>query len=231
MQTIRVIIADDQVLVRAGITTTLAGYPQIKILAEAGNGDEIQEVFNQQHPDVLLLDLCMPGPHSKEILNFLKRSYSKVKVLLLTEGVEDETLIELLLGGAKGFLEKDECFDDLPRAILTVSMGGIWIDAKWFEFHLAKVYQQLKNSDETYKHRWLEILQLVDQGLTNNQIAEKLSISERMVRYHMGAILKQLHAGNRHEAVKIAIQKGWLGQDVKRTPGSYPTWNREHHNF
>ena len=212
----KVVIADDHTLFREGVKKMLSLEKDILVVGEAARGDEVAKIVERAKPDVLLLDLKMPRGDIVQTLLEVKDINPPTKVLVLTAFSEDENILNAAKGGARGYVLKGIDFPTLLRAIKTVQSGGLWIDkdlpaADAFE-EIAQ--DQLKDiGDSAYTNdaikmltrRELEILRLVAEGLTNEEIGKKIFISEKTVKTHLTNIFDKLKVNNRFKAALLIM--------------------------
>ena len=201
---IRVLLADDHPLVRAGIRATLCNESDIVFVGEAADGVEARRLTEEREPDVLLLDLSMPGPSAIETVTYLRERCPGVKVLILTAFDDDAYVRGLVNAGVAGYILKDEVPEAVVHALHTVVEGGTW-----FSRHLMKKLTQPPSGnaeaadDEEEPQltgREVQILQLLVEGLTDREIGQVLGISERTVRYCLRNVYDKLRVSNRVEA-------------------------------
>jgi DNA-binding NarL/FixJ family response regulator len=201
---IRVLIADDHPLIRAGLGSTLASEPDILLVGEASSGEEAQRLCQDQRPDVLLLDLRMPGPSALETVACLRQYCPETKVLMLT-AYDDEAHVHWLVeAGVAGYLLKDEAPATVVQAIRAVMDGGAWFSGR--------VAEKLARSGETpaLTRREQEVLRLVVLGKTDQQIGLELDLAERTVRYYLQKVYEKLGVNTRVGAAVQAVERGWI---------------------
>ncbi|HEY3306521.1 MAG TPA: response regulator transcription factor [Candidatus Binatia bacterium] len=217
MGPIKVVLADDHALFREGLRRILSLERDVLVVGEASRGDEIAKVVERTKPDVLLLDLKMPkGDVVQTLLDVNERNPS-TKVIILTAYSEDENILNAAKGGAKGYVMKGVSSSTLLQAIKTAHGGGLWIDketpsAEAFEEiaqaqHGAAVSVQAPKSINTLTKRELEILHLVAEGLTNEEIGKKIFISEKTVKTHLTNIFDKLKVNNRFKAALLIMNR------------------------
>lgn len=208
-QPITVLLADDHPLIRAGIRSILAVEEDICLVAEAMNGREVQDQAAKLKPDVISLDLRMPGPSPTELIAHVRQHSPKTKILVVTAYYDDASIRELVVAGASGFLLKDETSDKLVLAIRTVARGGYWFSplavSKLIDLDPDNTTQAVKRS---LTPREREILGLVGRGWKNNHIARHLELSPQTVRNYISRIYSKLGVRSRTEAVAWAKEQG-----------------------
>ena len=216
MAPIKVVIADDHALLRDGLRKILSVEKDILVVGDAADGDEIAKVVDKMKPDVLLLDLKMPkGDVVQNLLDIAARSPT-TRVIILTAFSEEENVLNAAKGGARGFVPKGVPSATLVQAIRTVHNGGVWIDKEitsWQTFdEIAQAQSQMPQAaphlDENISaltKREMEILKLVAEGLTNEEIGKKIFISEKTVKTHLTNIFDKLKVNNRFKAALILM--------------------------
>ena len=194
-QTIRVVLADDHPFVRAGIRSTLASERDVALVGEAANGDEARHLCCDLKPDVLLLDLDMPGHRPVETVSYLREHCSGTKVLVLT-AYDDEAYIRALVGiGVQGYVLKDEAPETVVQAIRTLTLGGMWFSPSVMA-KMAKGKPVPALSD-----RERDLLSLVALGWDNQRIAGKLGLADQTVRNYLSQLYQKLGLGSKSEAI------------------------------
>ena len=211
MKQIRLLIVDNYPLVRKGIRFLVSTEPDLEIVAEASNGQEAIRQTNQYHPDVVLMELVMPGGDGLEAIVVIKRCYPNTKIVVLT-GFEDQPgIIAALEAGADGYLLKDADGEALLQAIHCTQTGGISLHprvARYLIEGLSRV--QKVNGCTRLTEREREVLLLVVKGLSNKGIAQALNLSEGTIKIHVGNILGKLNVASRIEAAMVAVQTGLI---------------------
>ena len=209
----RVLVAEDHALVRDGISSLLeaAGF---EVVGQAGDGIEALEAIDQLLPDLVLMDISMPGMDGLEALRQIKAAYPTVKVVMLTVSEEDEDLFAALRGGADGYLLKSLDTSSFVESLRKLEGGDKAIDPSAVSRIVEGYVELSRGSPQTEKDvltpREIELLDLVAAGLSNKAIAQKLSVSENTVKYHIRQILHKLAVQNRTEAVTSAIRLGLI---------------------
>ncbi|MCS7259622.1 MAG: response regulator transcription factor [Anaerolineae bacterium] len=218
--TISVLLADDHAVVRAGTRQLLERQPDMRVVGEASNGEEAVRLAVQLRPDVVIMDVRMPGMSGVEATRRIKQEVPHVAVLVLTAHDDDEYIFALLQAGANGYLLKTAEIDELVRAIRAVASGRSMLDPAvagkvMAQFASGRVPAEWtssakKDEFEGLTERELEILRLVGKGLTNKEIGRKLFISDRTVQAHLSNIFSKLGVGSRTEAAMYAVRRGWV---------------------
>jgi DNA-binding NarL/FixJ family response regulator len=212
---IRVVLVDDQTLVRRGIRSLLELSGDIDIVAEAADGDEALSVIRRERPDAVLLDVRMPKRTGVEVLQELRRDGDPPPTILLTTFDDDEVLFEGVKAGARGYLLKDVSLEQLTEAIRTVAGGGTLIRPAVTERvlrgleHVRRDFESLSPPDPLTK-RELEILRLMAGGYSNREIADALGTAEGTVKNHASSILSKLGVRDRTRAVLKALELGYI---------------------
>lgn len=209
--TIHVILADDHSVVRKGIREFLEESGDIRVVAEAGNGEEALDVIREYRPDVAVLDIQMPGRTGIEVTRAVRAEQLDVAVLVLTAYDDDPFVMTALQAGANGYVLKTAEPEDLVDAVRAVNEGQSAVDPSI----LGKVMSQLSGGApagtvEPLSAREIEVLRLAGQGFTNKAIGRQLGISDRTVQGHLANVYGKLAVGNRTEAVTRAIQLGMI---------------------
>ncbi|MDX2138873.1 MAG: response regulator transcription factor [Chloroflexota bacterium] len=225
---IRIFIADDHPIVREGLHALISTEPNMKIVGEAASGEEAVQRVRELKPDVILMDLIMGQMDGIEAIERIKLENPNARILALTSFTEDDIVFPAIKAGALGYLLKDSAPQELLQAIVNVYQGvpslAPSIALKLFQelHHPPQTTAAAANSaNETLTEREVLILKHVAQGLTNQEIASLLVISERTVRNHVGSILSKLHLANRTQAALYALREGIARLDeAPKTPGT-----------
>lgn len=205
---ITVLLADDHPLVRTGIRTALSAAPGLLLIGEATTGDEAQQLCQRQPPDVLLLDLHMPGPPPVETVRFLQTHVPTVKVLILTAYDDDVYVKDMLRAGVAGYILKDVATESIVQAIATVAQGGTWLSQSIAEKLVQwSTGERQRHTPAALTPRETEVLQLVTAGKTNQEIGGQLAISEKTVEKHLREIFIKLGVTSRVEAAVRAVRE------------------------
>ena len=211
---IRVLLADDHVLVRQGIRQFLEDAGDIEVVDEANDGAEAIRLVEEHRPDVAILDIRMPEVTGVEATRRIKAHFPQVRVLILTAYDDDPYVFALLQAGADGYVLKTSSADELVRAVHTVHKGSSALSPEI----ASKVIRQMTSgkpgraSDqvEPLTGRELDVLRLAARGRTNRAIGSELSISHRTVQGHLASIYGKLGANSRTQAVTEALRRGWI---------------------
>lgn len=215
--TIKILIVDDHPVVRDGLNAVLETQPDFEVVGEAGDGQEAVAQVEKLQPDVVLLDLDMPVLDGLGALQQIMKQQPGTKVIIFTVFDTDERILTAVQSGAQGYLLKgDAPRNEIFRAVRTVYEGGALLQPVVAGKLLRQVQTQTSPTTndqsglEDLTEREQDVLELIGQGMANKEIAQKLIISERTVKFHVSAILSKLGAGNRTEATRIAAQRGLI---------------------
>ena len=207
---IRILIADDHAIVREGLRGLISAEPDMELVGEAINGDEAVRLARESQPDVILLDLIMPSQDGLTAIDQIKQQSPQTRILILTSFAEDDKVFRAIKVGALGYLLKDSATDALLQAIREVAQGR----ASLHPLIALKVMHELNQPSELppteapLTDREVETLRLIAHGLTNQEIAQTLVISEYTVSRHVSNILNKLHLANRTQAALYALRQG-----------------------
>ncbi len=204
---IKVLLADDHSVVRKGVREFLEDEPDIEVVGEAVNGTEAVDLAGALRPDVVVMDIKMPGLSGVEATRRIRADSPEVRVLALTAYDDDPYVFGLLEAGASGYVLKTAESRELIRAIRTVAAGQSALDPAIAPRLIARVAQHGSASD-SLTERELEVLRLAARGHTNKQIGHDLAISDRTVQNHLANIFAKLGVASRTEAVTDALQRG-----------------------
>jgi DNA-binding NarL/FixJ family response regulator len=210
--TIRVLVVDDQSMVRAGLGMLLSGEPDIDVVAEAGNGREAVAAAEQNAVDLVLMDIRMPELDGLEATRRILAAHGSAKVLILTTFDLDEYVYEALRAGASGFVLKDDPPEQLLAAVRTVAAGEALLSpavTRRVIAHFTRTHRQPPPDGlETLTGRELDVFRLIAQGMSNAEIGEQLFISETTVKTHVTRLLQKLDLRDRAQAIVLAYQTG-----------------------
>jgi len=215
---IRVLLADDHAVVRAGIRQFLESAGDIEVIAEASDGEQAKALIKQQQPDVAVLDIQMPRATGIEVTRWIRENQRKMGVLVLTAYDDDPYVMAVLKAGANGYVLKTASPLEIIQAVREVNAGSSAMDAAI----LQKVMARFSNVDseplvQELTPRELEVLTLVAKGFTNKAIGVQLHISDRTVQGHLAHIFDKLQAASRTEAVMRAVSLGWISPSLDAT--------------
>ena len=204
---IRILVADDNFLVRLGLGAVLNAQSGMTVIAEAGNGRQAVELFRQHTPDIVLMDLRMPLMTGVEATKAIRSEYPGARIIVLTTYDGDEDIYRALQAGARAYLLKDVLREDLLAAIRAVHAGQRHIPPAV----AARLAERLPLSDLTARE--LEVLKLIVKGMSNSEIGAALTISTGTVKIHVNNILSKLGVSDRTQAATTALQRGIVHLD------------------
>lgn len=212
---IRILIVDDHAIVREGLRALIESEPGMELVGEAQDGLEAVTKARSLKPDVILLDLVMPRMDGIEATRQIKKENDKTQILVLTSFSEDAKVFSAIKTGAMGYLLKDSSPPDLLRAIRDVYRGEPSLHPSIARKLMIELNRPVESSidEESLTDREEDVLKLLAQGLSNQEIADKLYISERTVRTHVSNILMKLHLANRTQAALHALRGGLVSLD------------------
>jgi DNA-binding NarL/FixJ family response regulator len=209
---IRVILADDHKIVRAGIRQVLEQAGDIEIVAEAENGLQAKEAIKSHLPDVAVLDIQMPGETGIEVARWAKENHRQVGILILTAYDDIPYVTEVLNAGANGYILKTAEPGEIIQAVREISIGRAVMDMGIARKVLSQDQRRESAALDPLTNREHEVLKMAAMGYTNKAIAMKLGISSRTAQVHLAHVFKKLQVGSRTEAVVRAISLGWITQ-------------------
>jgi len=214
MGKIRILIVDDHGIVRAGIRSLLESQPDFEVAGEAAHGEEAIEKARELHPDLVLMDIALPGMNGIEATRQIKKEFPEINVLVLTMHDDEEFFFPVLRAGASGYILKEAEPQELLYAISVVCQGQVFLSPA-----IAKVFLEgfvkadASPQDEGYSSltpREREVLRLAASGYTNREMAEKLFLSIRTVEKHRQAVMRKLNLARREDLTKYALRKGLI---------------------
>ena len=202
VDSITVLLVEDHFLARIALRSVLAGHPQICVVGEAGDGEQGLAMYRALRPDVMLLDLRLPGTSGFEVLTRVRREFADARVVVLSNYQGSEDVYRAVRSGAAGYLTKDASGQELIDAITTVHRDLRYLPRT----ALDRLAERTTVTDLT--PRETEVLTCITQGRSNREIAEHLHISEKTVRIHVSAVLEKMGARDRTQATIFALQRG-----------------------
>jgi NarL family two-component system response regulator LiaR len=213
---IKVLIADDHKMFRQGLRMLFEMEPDIKIVGEARDGLEAEQMNDSTEPDVILMDINMPGIDGVEATRRILKTHPDANIIILTMFREDEHVFQAIKAGAHGYVLKDADSSEVTRAIRAVAAGESVLDTAM----TSKVFQQFKimseitekSNAEGLTERELEILALIANGSSNREIGDKLFLSEKTIKNYITSIFQKLQTNDRTQAAVYAIQRGLIQQ-------------------
>ena len=213
---IKVLIADDHKMFRQGLRMLFEMEPDIKIVGEARDGLEAEQMTDSTEPDVILMDINMPGIDGVEATRRILKTHPEANIIILTMFREDEHVFQAIKAGAHGYVLKDADSSEVTRAIRAVAAGESVLDTAM----TGKVFQQFKvmseitekTNAEGLTERELEILALIANGSSNREIGDKLFLSEKTIKNYITSIFQKLQTNDRTQAAVYAIQRGLIPQ-------------------
>lgn len=212
METTKIILVDDHQIVRDGIKALLKDEESVEILAEAQSGEEILDLLGKVSPDMLIMDISMPGASGIETAKQVSKSYPQVKLLFLSMFLSEDFILGAINAGAKGYLPKNTTKEELIQAIISIMQGKDYFNKEVSDIIMQNYVKKAKEKDtaKDFKviltSREIEILKLFADGLTNQEIAELLFISVRTVESHKTHIMQKLGLKSTVELIKYAIK-------------------------
>lgn len=213
MNKIRVLVVDDHTIFREGLCSLLARRKWIEIVGQAEDGKQAIAQVAELHPDVVLMDIAMPGMNGLQATQAIRRSFPDIRILVLTQYESDEYIFSLLQAGAAGYILKLAPVEDLVEAIRVVHSQGAFLTPDLLQTVVDRMVESSPPDPErkpVLTEREQEILRLITEGLTGNEIAERLCISRKTVVTHRAHIMEKLGAHNAAELIKHAIQEGMV---------------------
>ena len=206
---IRILVADDHPMLREGLVAVLSTQPDFDVIGEAADGAEVVRLAEALRPDVILLDLEMPDVDGVAALEGLRDAVSAARAIVFTAYDTDERILRSLRAGARGYLLKGASRQEIFDAVRTVHAGGSLLEPGVTTRLLDHVREGGEQA-EPLTPRELEVLALISEGLHNSEIAGRLFVTERTVKFHVSSILAKLGADNRTEAVALAARRGLI---------------------
>lgn len=201
---IRILVVDDHFIVRTGLLSLLHTEPNLLVVGEAADGDEAIKLFESQRPDLMLIDLRMPGKSGHEVTRHIRRLSAEARILMLSGYEGDADIQAALEAGVRGYVFKSATGEELIPAVHAVAAGRRWIPQN------VAARLKLANSYEPLTARELEVLGQLAYGRANKEIADTLGISEHTTKGHLKSILGKLRVADRTQAVIAAVQRGLI---------------------
>jgi two-component system, NarL family, response regulator LiaR len=213
MKKIRLLVVDDQTVVREGLAAILAFYSDIEVIGQAADGLQAMEIIKQEKPDVVLLDLAMPNQDGLTTIPKIRETAPNTRILVVTSFAENDLVYQAIKAGALGYILKDATRDQLLQAIRDVDLGRASLQPSI----AVKLIQEINHPSELLytadplTRRELETIRLIARGLSNQEIADKLVVNERTIAKYVSSILDKLHLANRTQAALYALREGISG--------------------
>jgi two-component system, NarL family, response regulator LiaR len=213
MNKTRVLVVDDQTVVREGLVAILAYYSDIEVIGQAGDGIQAMEFIKKDKPDVVLLDMVMPNQDGLTTIPKIKETSPNTKILVVTAFAENDLVYQAIKAGALGYILKDATRDQLLQAIRDVAQGRASLQPSI----AVKLIQEINHPSELLytadplTRRELETIRLIARGLSNQEIAEQLVVNERTIAKYVSSILDKLQLANRTQAALYALREGITG--------------------
>jgi len=206
----RVLLVDDHEVVRLGLLTLIGDQPELQVVGEAGTAAEAVRAVERLHPDVVLMDIRIPGEGGIEATRQIMERFPRTKVVMLTSYADDKLLVRAIRAGAVGYVLKQVGNEELLRAIAAAARGEALLDPSTTARLLTRVRELDRQAEMSAFHdlsqRELQVLTLVAQGKTNGQVARELYLSENTVRNYLATIMKKLDLSNRAELAAYAAE-------------------------
>jgi NarL family two-component system response regulator LiaR len=206
--TIRIMLVDDHIKIHRSIAAVIDYIDGMELIAQASNGEEAIQLCREYMPDVILMDVIMPQMDGIEATRIIHEAFPSVKILALSSFEDEESVRDMLLAGASGYILKNSSIDDLSSTIRSIFAGKAVFSPEIAQTLLQK--QDSPHEDYGFTKRELEILRLMVTGLNNTEISNVLIISPNTVKFHVGNILTKLGVNSRVEAVAVAVAKNLI---------------------
>jgi DNA-binding NarL/FixJ family response regulator len=213
MTPLRLLLADDHALVRAGFRAILQGMPGFEVVAEAGDGVEALHMIEAQQPDIVLLDITMPGVTGLEVATRVSEKWPQIRVVMLSMHATEEFVLQAMRAGAKGYLLKDAGTEELETALRAVAGGETYLSPSVSKHVVAGYLQRVRAPADPLEQltpRQREVLKLIAEGLTNKEIARRLNISGKTVESHRTQLMERLDIHDIAGLVRFAIRVGLI---------------------
>ncbi|HRW46179.1 MAG: response regulator transcription factor [Caldilinea sp.] len=207
---LRILLVDDHEIVRLGLKALLSRYPHFEVIAEARDAQEALENTVRLEPDIVVMDIRLPGKNGIEATRDIIETRPETKVIMLTSHADDDVLFDAISAGASGYVLKQIGSDDLVRALETVGRGESMLDPALTQKVFQRVRESARRAEDEYfaalTEQEINILSLITEGLTNREIAERVFLSEKTVRNYVSSILSKLDLSSRAEAAAYAVR-------------------------
>jgi len=215
MGKIRILLAEDHVIVREGTRQLIQREPDMEVVGEAGDGEEAVDLTNKLHPNVVIMDIAMPRLNGIEATKQIKALHPAISVLILTAYDNDQYIFAILEAGAAGYLLKNVRGSELIDAIRAVHAGESVLYPTVARRVISQLVSPFSSTAETkaiepLSGREMEVLKLAAKGISNKDIAKELFLSPRTVQAHLGNIFNKLGVGSRTEAILCGLRRGWF---------------------
>jgi DNA-binding NarL/FixJ family response regulator len=219
MQPLRLLLVDDHALFREGLTALLSYQEDFSVVGEAEDAESALAQARALTPDLVLMDIELPGEDGILVTHRLKMEMPAVTVVMLTVRDDSQTLFDAIKAGAQGYLVKNMRSREMLEQLRGLAQGEAAISRRMAARILEEIQGQTEafSAEEQLTTREMDVLELVAARLSNAEIAERLVISEHTVKNHMKSILSKLHLRNRHQAVALGIARGWLPRPKERS--------------
>ncbi|MBI9055240.1 MAG: response regulator transcription factor [Bacteroidales bacterium] len=211
MKKIRIVLVDDHQMFRDGVKSVLSDEENMEVVGEVGNGNDLFELLKSNTPDLIITDISMPEISGIEVTKYVSENYPDIKILILSMHTNEEFITKALSSGANGYLPKDTSMNELLDAINTIYKGDNYFNKNISDTILKSIIDKSKNNQNNSKNEKLtkrekEVVQLVVDGLTNKEIADKLFISIRTVDSHKNNVMQKLNLKSSVELVKYILK-------------------------
>lgn len=212
---IRVVLADDHPIVRSGIKTALESDSDIEVIGEANDGDEAQQICQELTPNVLLLDLNMPGPKPTDTIAYIREASPSTRVVMLTAHDDDAYIRAVMRAGISGYLLKEEAVDTVVKAVRAVNKGAAWYSQEIADRFVKWQFGTEPEIEEAHlTPRERQLLILISKGWDNARIADELKLAEQTVRNYSSTLYEKLHVNSRAEAIVWARERGFADEEI-----------------
>ncbi|HVM71406.1 MAG TPA: response regulator transcription factor [Anaerolineales bacterium] len=210
MKKIRLVLVDDQTMVREGQSAILANYPDIEVIGQASDGIQAIEIIKRDKPDVVLLDMVMPNQDGLTTIPKIREVSPNTRILVVTGYAENDRVYQAIKAGALGYILKDATRDQLLQAIRDVDQGRASLQPSIAVKLIQEINHptELQYTADPLTRRELETIRLIARGLSNQEIAEKLVVNERTIAKYVSSILDKLQLANRTQAALYALREG-----------------------